>query len=62
MVGWYAVLGAGEVVILDHLWARPQYIGKGIGQALFQHARLTASRLGAKRMERESDPNARGFL
>ncbi len=61
VVGWYALVGAGELVVLDHLWVQPAHIRQGIGQALFQHALQTAAGLGAKKMEIESDPNARGF-
>ncbi len=61
VVSWYALVGIGEVVVLDHLWVQPAYIRQGIGQALFQHALKTAADLGAKKMEIEADPNARGF-
>ncbi len=61
VVSWYALVSIGEVVVLDHLWVQPAYIRQGIGQALFQHALKTAADLGAKKMEIEADPNARGF-
>jgi GNAT superfamily N-acetyltransferase len=59
--GWYALAGTGDVMVLDHLWVRPEHIRQGIGRALFYHALQTAANLDAKKLEIESDPNARGF-
>ena len=61
VVGFYALVGSGAKVTLDHLWLSPAQIGTGIGRTLFNHAMATARQLGAEEMEVEADPNALGF-
>lgn len=61
IVGFYALLGDGARLALDHLWLSPAQIGTGIGKALFNHAVATARQLGATEVEIEADPNALGF-
>jgi GNAT superfamily N-acetyltransferase len=61
VVGFYALLGSGAKLTLDHLWLVPSQIGAGIGRKLFDHAITTARRLGAAEVEVEADPNATGF-
>jgi GNAT superfamily N-acetyltransferase len=60
-LGFYALAGRGQDCILEHLWVKPQVIGKGVGRALFEHAVEKARELGASRLEIESDPHAEGF-
>jgi GNAT superfamily N-acetyltransferase len=60
-VGWAALIPKGEVVWLDDLWIKPEWIGKGIGTRLFQHAAERGRRLGAIRMEWEAERHAMGF-
>jgi GNAT superfamily N-acetyltransferase len=60
-VGFYALVGSGAKVTLEHLWVRPAQIGAGIGRKLFNHAAQTAQRLGATEIEIEADPNAVTF-
>lgn len=60
-VGFYALVGEGRILELEHLWVSPEYIGKGVGRALFGHALGRAAALGAKTVEIEADPNAEGF-
>jgi GNAT superfamily N-acetyltransferase len=46
---------------LDFLFVEPTAIGRGVGQALFEHACNTARGLGYRSMVWGSDPNADGF-
>jgi predicted N-acetyltransferase YhbS len=39
----------------------PEFLGTGIGRALFDHAVCRAAALGAGVVSVESDPNAEGF-
>ncbi|WJG10053.1 GNAT family N-acetyltransferase [Aliiglaciecola sp. LCG003] len=48
-------------ILLEALFVEPCYIGQGIGRALFEHAKHSASRLGGLALEVQSDPNAQEF-
>ena len=61
VVGWSALIPTGKVCWLDDLWIEPQWIGKGVGTRLFQHAAERARELGAGRMEWEAERHALGF-
>ncbi len=60
-VGFYALVGEGHRIELEHLWISPEYIGKGVGRLLFEHVLLKAASLGAETVQLEADPNAEGF-
>jgi GNAT superfamily N-acetyltransferase len=60
-VGFYALVGGGRGLDLDHLWVLPAWIGTGLGRTLFEHAVRRAQELGAMTVTIESDPNAEGF-
>lgn len=51
---------AGNAWIED-LWVLPEYIGKGVGKQLFNHAISRARQMGYKTLQLEADPNAAGF-
>ena len=61
------IVGCGAVQIevgealLDHLWVLPQFMGRGVGRALFQHAEEIARASGAARMRIVGDPHAEQF-
>jgi GNAT superfamily N-acetyltransferase len=61
IVGFYALVGEGERVELEHLWVSPEHIGTGVGRALFDHAVRRAASLGARFLGIEAEPNAEGF-
>jgi len=61
VVGFYALMGSGARLTLDHLWLAPAQIGTGIGKTLFAHAVAQAKLLGALELEIEAEPNAVGF-
>ncbi|HKH12901.1 MAG TPA: GNAT family N-acetyltransferase [Rubrobacter sp.] len=60
-VGFYALVGEGSALDLEHLWVLPDWIGAGLGRTLFEHAMRRAAGLGARSVVIESDPNAEGF-
>jgi len=60
-VAFYAIVGRDREVELEHLWVSPEYIGTGVGRALFDHAMQRAASLGAEVLSIEADPNAEGF-
>jgi ribosomal protein S18 acetylase RimI-like enzyme len=60
-VGFYALVGEGREIELEHLWVLPERMGAGVGRALFDHAIRRAASLGAEVLGVESDPNAEGF-
>ncbi len=70
--GWVAEMGEGPIgfytlqeenghACLENLWVLPEFIGKGIGKALFLHAAELARQRGYKLLQLETDPNAAGF-
>ena len=59
--GFYALVGEGRVLGLEHLWVSPARIGTGVGRFLFDHAVRRAAALGAEALSIEADPNAEGF-
>jgi predicted N-acetyltransferase YhbS len=60
-VGFYALIGSPPALDLDQLWVRPEWIGKGIGRALVQHALEYAVQSGAERVDVQAEPHAEGF-
>ncbi|MGH7898891.1 MAG: GNAT family N-acetyltransferase, partial [Candidatus Binatia bacterium] len=60
-IGFYALSGAGHEFELEHMWVRPDCIGRGIGRSLFQHATATVRAAGGNRVTIASDPNAEPF-
>jgi GNAT superfamily N-acetyltransferase len=60
-IGWASLIPNGRVGWLEDLWIDPKWIGRGIGARLFRHAADQATRLGARRLEWEAEPNAIGF-
>ena len=61
VAGFYALIEAEGKVMLEHMWVAPNFIGAGVGKALFNHALKMAASLNASSLEIESDPNAEGF-
>ena len=58
---YYSLKWEQDDLWLDHLWVLPEFMGRGIGQRLFQHA-LKQSRLqNAIVLKIEADPNAAQF-
>lgn len=61
VLGFYALTGSGEKMVLEHLWVQPRSLRAGVGRKLFEHAIALATESGAQRIDIESDPNAEGF-
>jgi GNAT superfamily N-acetyltransferase len=62
-VGFYALMRstAEPRAQLDHLWLIPDWIGRGLGRKLFEHAVATARSLGAVVLDIEAEPFAEPF-
>ncbi len=60
-IAWAALIPKDQVIWLDDMWVDPQWIGKGVGSLLFDHALALARELGGRSMEWEAEPNAVGF-
>ena len=60
-IGFYTLLDKIGNAWIEDLWVLPEYIGKGIGKALFLHAFGIARQRGYQRLQLEADPNAVGF-
>ena len=60
-VGFYALGEDGGEWELEHLWVQPDWMGRGVGRALFTDAADTVRAAGAHRLSIESDPFAEGF-
>lgn len=72
IVGYYSIIQveedfwAGKVFVmkgywLEHIFILPEYIGKGIGSRLIEHAKSVCCDMGCKSLFIFSDPHARGF-
>ena len=61
VVGFAGLLRAEGSLYLEHLWLRPQHIGRGIGRTLFHEAVRMAREAGAAELRIKSDPNAEAF-
>jgi GNAT superfamily N-acetyltransferase len=61
IAGFYGFEPETEGIGLDYLFIDNDFIGRGIGRGLWQHAVDTARRLGHPALIVVSDPNAEGF-
>ncbi len=61
ILGWYRLLVDVSPMVLDDLWVLPQFIGKGLGRTLFEHAVGQARAYNAQSFELDADPNAKLF-
>lgn len=60
-IGFYTLREKDGSAWLENLWVSPEFIGKGVGKELFQHAVVLARQRGYERLQLEADPNATGF-
>jgi GNAT superfamily N-acetyltransferase len=58
LLGFHSVLVQGQDAELMDLFVDPEYIGLGVGLALWEDALDVARRQGAARVRIEADPNA----
>lgn len=61
ITGFYALGEKDGRADLLHLWVLPEFMGRGVGRALFEHGTGRVAELGCAELEIESDPNAEGF-
>lgn len=62
VAGFYALLlGSTEQAELDFLYIHPDFLHKGCGSALWQHAVSCAEEHGAKQIHIDADPHAERF-
>lgn len=60
-IGFYTLEERNGNAWLENLWVLPEYIGKGVGKALFLHAAELSCQRGYWILQLEADPNAAGF-
>ncbi|MBX3037238.1 MAG: GNAT family N-acetyltransferase [Anaerolineales bacterium] len=60
-IAFYALSQDEEGYELGHLWVLPEYIGKGIGKQLLQHAFERCKLLNITALKIYADPNAQTF-
>jgi len=60
-VAFYTLLDKDGIAWLENLWVHPDFIGKGVGKQLFDHALHLTRERGYKILQLEADPNAAGF-
>ena len=61
IAGCCALIMTGSLAEVEHMWIKPDQMGRGVGRALFDHARRRAEEHGARELELSADPNAEGF-
>lgn len=62
IVGYYALKAdTPDIFELEAIFVDPRHIRTGVGKKLLEHAIRRLSRLGAKRLVIQGDPNAAGF-
>jgi N-acetylglutamate synthase-like GNAT family acetyltransferase len=62
IAGYYALVRLSQDEYeLDALFVEPQWIGRGIGRALIEHAKKSARQLGVRSLLIQGDPNAERF-
>lgn len=58
---YYSLRENDEGLWLDNLWVLPEFMGKGFGRRLFEHALKQSKLRGASILRIEADPNAESF-
>jgi len=60
-IGFYTLLEKNNKAWIENVWVLPEFIGKGMGKQLFQHAVSASRSKGHLILQLEADPNAVGF-
>lgn len=61
VLGCFGLIPGEPVWVLEDFWVRPAAMGRGVGRALFEHARKVAAEAGASVVEIDADPYAEPF-
>src|SRR5438309_7696124 len=61
IAGCCALIVTGSRGEIEHMWIKPEQMRRGVGRALFMHARSQAEKQGARLIELSADPNAEEF-
>jgi N-acetylglutamate synthase-like GNAT family acetyltransferase len=61
IAGCCALVTTEGLAELEHMWIDPGQMGKGVGRALFDHAKHRAIEHGFNELELSADPNAERF-
>jgi ribosomal protein S18 acetylase RimI-like enzyme len=61
IVGFYSLGTTDCTWKLEHLWVRPTFMGRGVGQSLLSHATNLAAQSGVASIAIDADPNAEPF-
>ena len=61
IVGCCALVKSDSMAEIEHMWIDPNYMGSGVGRALFLRAKDRATELGLDVLELSADPHAEGF-
>ena len=61
VAGFYTLQEKDSNAWLENLWIKPEFMGRGLGKALFAHAVELSRQRGYRQLRWESDPNALGF-
>jgi N-acetylglutamate synthase-like GNAT family acetyltransferase len=61
IIGCCALVLTESLAELEHMWIMPEYIGTGVGRALFLHTKERAASLKVRELGLSADPNAEGF-
>jgi GNAT superfamily N-acetyltransferase len=61
LAGFYGFEPLEDGVGLDYMFVDPEFIGRGVGRALMDHAVALARELGHATLTIVADPNAEGF-
>ena len=60
-VGFMGISAQTNRAEIEHLWVLPEFMGRGIGRALFKHALEWCRANAIDKLKVVSDPNALGF-
>lgn len=61
IAGCCALIVNGSLAEIEHMWIKPEHMRRGLGRALFTHAKLRAEERGAHIIELSADPHAEDF-
>jgi GNAT superfamily N-acetyltransferase len=61
VLGFIALRRRSDSAELDHLWIAPQWIGRGWGRRLVEHALAVCREWDVGRVEIDADPHAEAF-